>query len=292
MPGRPKERGELNCSHMDRRQIVESLFGAPRALVGMVHLEALPGTPRGRLSVAEIADRAVAEAELYAAAGFHGLMIENMHDRPYLKRAVGPEIVAAVTAVAREIRRQVPLPLGIQVLAGANRQALAAAVAAEAAFIRVEGFVFGHVADEGWLDSDAGELLRYRKKIGGEHVRVFADVKKKHAAHSTTADVDLVETALAAEFFLADGVVVTGTATGRPASPDDVRNVAGAVSIPTVVGSGVTGDNIGDFADADALIVGSWVKREGLWSNPLDPERLEILATAFGRPTAGDPQGP
>lgn len=268
---------------------MEELFGAPRALVGMIHLEALPGTPKGGLAVTEIIRKAVGEARLYRQAGFQGLMVENMHDRPYLKRTVGPEIVATVTAVVREIRRETEMPVGIQILAGANREALAAALASGAGFVRAEGFVFGHIADEGWMDSDAGELLRYRKAIGGEGIRVFVDIKKKHAAHATTADVDLVETAHAAELFLADGVVVTGAATGRPAAREEVRAVARAVSIPTLVGSGVTAENVGDFADADALIVGSWVKREGLWSNPPDPGRLEDLVTAFRDTSATDP---
>src|SRR5262245_56916467 len=89
----------------------------------MVHVQALPGTPGGGTSVDAMVAAAVMEARLYEDAGFHGLGIENMHDRPYLKGAVGPEMVAAMTAIGREIRRAVSLPLGVQVLAGANREA-------------------------------------------------------------------------------------------------------------------------------------------------------------------------
>jgi membrane complex biogenesis BtpA family protein len=260
---------------------IERLFGRPRALIGMVHLEALPGTPSASRSVSAIAAHAVDEARAYHAAGYDGIAIENMHDRPYLKRAVGPEVVAAMTAVALAVRNAVPLPLGIQVLAGANREALAVAHAAGAVFVRAEGFVFAHVADEGLIEADAGELLRYRRAIGATGVAVFADIKKKHAAHALTADVDLVETARAAELFLADGVVVTGTSTGRETDPGEVAAVADAVHIPVLVGSGVTPDNVARYPRAGALIVGSWVKRDGLWSNPLDPSRVETLARAF-----------
>src|SRR4029077_16665499 len=165
----------------------------------------------------------VTEAELYRDAGFSAVMIENMHDRPYLKSAVGPEIVAAMSVIGRGVRRAVSLPLGVQVLAGANREAIAVAHACGAAFVRVEGFVFAHVADEGLIDAGAGELLRYRGAIGAEHVRVFADVKKKHSARALTGDVDVGEPARAAEFFLADGVIVTATATGRAADPREVE---------------------------------------------------------------------
>lgn len=47
-------------------------------------------------------------------------------------------------------------------------------------YIRCEGYTFSHIGDEGWIDSCAGELLRYRKQIEAENVCVFTDIKKKH----------------------------------------------------------------------------------------------------------------
>jgi uncharacterized protein len=267
---------------MDTLGVVKSLFGVPRALIGVVHTGGLPGTPAGGESIARIVETAVAEARVYAAAGFHGVIIENTHDRPYLKGSVGPEIVAALAVIGHEVRR-VGLPLGVQVLAGANHGALAVALACGAGFVRVEGFVFAHVADEGIIESSAGTLLRYRRAIGANHVRVFADVKKKHSAHALTADVSLVETARAAEFFLVDGVIVSGIATGHPADATEVQSVARAVGVPTLVGSGVTLDNLHDYADADALIVGSSIKHGGVWSGPVDESRAHELGHAFGK---------
>src|SRR5262245_5272251 len=226
---------------MDSNRLTQSLFNVPRALIGMLHLPALPGSPRYQTDAKStgldaMAARAIDEARVYRDAGFHGLMIENMHDRPYLKGAVGPETVAAMSVVGREVRRAVPLPLGVQVLAAANRDALAVALACGACFVRVEGYVFAHVADEGLIESDAGMLLRYRQQIGAGHVKVFVDVKKKHSSHAITADMSLAETAQAAEFAMADGVIVTGTSTGRATDPVDVNAVAAATRIPTIVG--------------------------------------------------------
>jgi membrane complex biogenesis BtpA family protein len=252
-----------------------------RALIGMIHVGATPGSPESRASVEALAEAAVAEARVYRDAGFTALMIENMHDRPYLNGRVPPETVAAMTAIGLEVRRAVALPLGVQVLAAANREALAVALACGASFVRVEGFVFAHVADEGLIEASAGGLLRARRAMGADHVRVFADLKKKHASHAITADVGLEETARAAEFALADGVIVTGVSTGRAADPSEVRAVAEAVRIPVWVGSGVTPENLGDYAAADGFIVGSSVKRDGLWSNALDRSRVEAMARAF-----------
>jgi len=266
---------------MDTKGIVNSVFGVRRALIGVIHVGALPGTPASRKGVAEIAEDAVQEARIYAAAGFHGLAIENTHDRPYLKSSVGPEIGTAMAVVGCEVRRGVSLPLGIQVLAGANLWAVAVAHACGANFVRVEGFVFAHVADEGVIESSAGALLRYRRAIGADKVRVFADIKKKHSAHAITADVDIVETAKAAEFFQADGVIVSGVSTGEPADAGEVEAVSGAVSIATLIGSGITPENIGRYASADAFIVGSSVKQDGQWANPLEEKRVAAVVRAF-----------
>jgi membrane complex biogenesis BtpA family protein len=268
---------------MDPLGVIPSIFGVPRALIGVLHVGPLPGAPGCARPVAAIAEAAVTEARIYQAGGFHGLILENTFDRPYLKGAVGPEIVAAMAVIAAEVRRASALPLGIQILAGANTASMAVAHACGAAFVRVEGFVFAHVADEGLIESTAGELLRFRQAIGAAGIRVFADIKKKHSAHAITADVGLAETARAAEFFQADGVIVSGLATGRPTDPDDVLEVSRAVSIPTLVGSGVTPANIASLAAADALIVGSSVKEGYVWSNPLSEPNVRAVVKAFCR---------
>jgi membrane complex biogenesis BtpA family protein len=266
---------------MDPLSVFSECFGAPRALVGMLHLGALPGTPSASNSVETLIQLALTEARIYRDAGFTALAIENMHDRPYLKGGVGPEITAAMTAIAREVKRETGLALGIQVLAAANREALAIAHASGADFVRVEGFAYAHVADEGVIEASAGELLRYRRAVGAERVLIFADIKKKHSAHAMTADVSIVETARAAEFFLANAVVVTGSSTGEPASPDEVRDVVQAVRVPVLVGSGVTPSNLTRFPTAHGFIVGSSVKHGGVWYNPLDPDAVRALAGAF-----------
>jgi uncharacterized protein len=276
----------ISRSGKDPLSVFSGCFGAPRALVGMIHVGALPGTPSASHSVETLIRQALDEARIYQEAGFTAVGIENMHDRPYLKGGVGPEITAAMTVLAREIKRETGLVLGIQVLAAANREALAVAHASGADFVRVEGFVFAHVADEGVIESCAGELLRYRRTIGAEGILIFADIKKKHSAHAITADVSLVETAKAAEFFLADGVVVTGPTTGQPASPHEVGDVVRSVEGPVLVGSGVTAANLKQFPTAHGFIVGSSVKQGGVWCNSLDREAVRALAGAFAERSA------
>jgi hypothetical protein len=182
--------------------------------------------------------------------------------------------------IGRAVREATRIPCGIQILAGANKEALAAALAAELDFIRAEGFVFSHVADEGIINSCAGELLRYRKAIGAEDILIFTDIKKKHSAHAITADVTIAETAHAAEFFYSDGVIVTGVSTGAEVSKNELKEVKNATKLPLLSGSGVTIDNVDQYVTiCDAMIVGSWFKEEGNWLNPVCPTRVKDFMT-------------
>jgi hypothetical protein len=187
-----------------------------------------------------------------------------------------------MAAVLEEVRRAVEVPIGVQILAGANREALAVAYCGGASFIRAENFVYAHVADEGLMDrADAGPLLRYRREIGAEQVAILADVKKKHASHTLTVDLEADEVARSAVFFGADGVVVTGLVTGRPADPLEVREVAATVEVPVAIGSGLTAGNLSDYWPvAELFIVGSSIKCDGRWDRPPDVERVRQVVRA------------
>lgn len=257
---------------------MKNFLANQKTIIGMIHVDPLPGTPRFNSSMAEIIAKAKAEARLYKEAGIDMLAIENMHDVPYLNRQVGPEVVAAMTVLGYEVKSATGLRCGLQILAGANHEALAAALAAGLDFVRAEGFVFAHVADEGLIDGSAGQILRYRRQIGADDILVLTDIKKKHSSHAITADVSIVETAHAAEFFLSDGVIVTGVATGTEASVEELQQVKEAVTIPVLVGSGVTLDNVDRYlAVADALIIGSYFKLGGHWSRGVDFERTKTF---------------
>lgn len=259
------------------------MFSKHKALIGMIHVGPLPSSPRGSLGLdvpGRLAAAAAEEAMILADAGYDGIIIENMHDAPYVHGSHGPETAAIMTRVGLAVRNAALwLPMGVQVLSGGNKEAIAIAMASGGSFIRCENFVFSHVADEGLLaKAEAGELLRYRKQIGATDIRVFCDIKKKHASHAITADLSLADCAEAAQFFGADGVIVTGTATGKPVQLDDLKETRAATPLPVWVGSGVQPDQLGPlWTHADALIVGSWIKEGGVWANPIDPKRAKAL---------------
>jgi len=257
------------------------MFSTSRPVIAMVHAGALPGTPANRAPLRELVKQAVSECRIYREAGVHGLMLENMHDVPYLRGGVGPEITAAMTVLAVAVKEASGLPCGIQILAAANREAIAVAHAAELDFVRVEGFAFAHVADEGIIESSAAALLRFRRQIGAERVQVWADVKKKHASHALTADIGIGDAASAAEFMRADAVIVTGTSTGASPSPADVAEVREKCDLPLHLGSGISAANLPEFFPiADGFIVGSTLKRNGRWNQEVDARRVREFMAA------------
>lgn len=260
------------------------LFSQRKPVIGVIHVGALPGTPAGGESVPAIVEQARAEARIYCAGGVDGLMIENMHDVPYLRGRVGPEIVSAMAVIGHAVKEECALPTGVQILAGANLEAMAVAHAAGLDLIRAEGYVFAHIADEGWIESSAAELLRYRKQIGADRVEVWADVKKKHSSHAVTTDITLGATAEAVEFMRGSAVVVTGSVTGRAPSLSDVEEVKAHCHLPVILGSGIDASNIHEFYEAaDGFIIGSYFKHKGHWANTVDRERVESLMKEVNR---------
>lgn len=258
------------------RSVLENLFPNPKPVIGMIHVGALPGAPLNKLTVGELTELAVRETEVYRAGGVDGIMIENTHDTPYLRGAVGPEIVAAMAVIGQAVKVESKLPVGVQVLAAANREALAVAHAAGLDFIRAEGYAFAHVADEGLIEASAAELLRYRKLIGAERIQVWTDIKKKHSSHAITADISIGEMAAAVEFMRGDAVIITGSVTGEPPGIEDVRAAKALSTLPVLLGSGISADNIADYYGiADGFIIGSSFKADGHWANPVELPRVE-----------------
>ncbi len=265
---------------------IETLFGRRKAVIGVVHSRPLPGAPAyDGEAMEDVIGFAVAEARRYAAGGVDGLIVENHGDIPFAKPdALGPETAACMAVMTRAVREATGLTVGVNVLANAAIPALAVAKAAGAAFIRVNQWANAYVANEGIIEGPAGAAMRYRAGLRAGEVRVFADVHVKHGAHAIAADRSIAEMARDAEFFDADVAIATGQRTGDAASLDELRAIAGGTSLPVVVGSGVNPDNVGDILSvADGVIVASWLKRDGVWWNAVEPERLAFFMQAVAK---------
>lgn len=259
---------------------IKELFSERRPLIGMIHLLPLPGAPRWGGSMDEVVERALEDAQALVQGGLDGLIVENYLDAPFYPNTVPPETVAAMSVVAREVVLAVTVPVGINVLRNDTAASIAVASATDADFVRVNVHTGAMLGDQGWLHGEAHETLRLRQRLGAE-VALIADVMVKHA--TPPPGLDLAQAARdARERGLADGLIVTGVATGEATDEDRIRTVKAAVpNAPVWIGSGVTPKNIAKLLPlADGAIVGSALMHEGRAGYPVGIQRVQRLVDA------------
>lgn len=264
---------------------ITSLFGG-KALIGVVHCPAFPGSPRydGR-RIDSVYDDCMRDVEAYMEGGMNGLIVENHGDIPFLKPdQIGPETTGFLSVITDRIVRQVSCPVGVNVLANAPIPAFAVATASGASFIRVNQWANAYVANEGFIEGRAGEALRYRGSLQANHIKVFADSHVKHGSHAIMADRSVEELTRDVAFFEADAVIATGQRTGNAATLDEITSIGSSSSLPLLVGSGVTPDNIATILPhVDGVIVASSLKRDGDWWNEVQVQQVKSLVEASRR---------
>lgn len=241
---------------------VEEMLQKGKFLIGMVHLPPLPGSAGFRGDMKEIYDHALADAKALADNGIHALMVENFSDGPYAKKLT-LEQAAALASVTAVVKRETGLPVGIDAAFCDYKAALAGAKAAMADFVRLAVFVDTVECFAGIIEPCCSYAVPYRKSIGGENIKIFADVQVKHT-HMLLKDINITESAQVAQSCGADAIIVTGLATGEETPIETVRRVKGAVSCPVLIGSGLNDSNAKQqLSIADGAIVGSSLKTDG-----------------------------
>lgn len=252
------------------------LFNRSKPVIGMLHLLPLPGTP-GATVMESVRKQLLADAEALAGHGLDGFIVENFGDAPYYANRVPPHTVAMMTALALEVRNRYALPMGINVLRNDALAALAIASAVGAQFIRINILTGARVTDQGLIEGEAHEALRYRELLGG-NTKIFADVSTKHSAPVGKVPLD-VEVEDTIQRGRADAIIVSGEATGKEANVDELMEVKKAADdTPVLVGSGVRLGNLeAMFAHSDGVIVGTALKKGGITTNPVDPARVAEL---------------
>lgn len=265
---------------------LHQIFKTPNPIIGVVHLLPLPTSPRWGGSLKAVIDRAEQEAAALASGGVDGVIIENFFDAPFTKNQVDPAVVSAMTLIVQRLMNLVSLPVGINVLRNDAQSALAIATCVRAQFIRVNVLTGIMATDQGLIEGQAHQLLRYRRELGSE-VKILADVLVKHARplgspNLTTAVQETIERGLA------DGVILSGWATGSPPTLEDLELASAAANgTPVFIGSGANWENISTLMQAaDGVIVSSSLKRRGKIEQPIDPIRVSQFVEATRRSAA------
>lgn len=259
------------------------IFDASVPVIGMVHLPPLPGAPGCSGSMKEVEARAVSDARALDDGGLNGLLVENFADTPFHPGPVPPETVAAMGRIVSAVTAAVSIPVGVNVLRNDARAALGVAVAAGARFIRVNVHAGVMYTDQGVVEGRAHETLRLRSALGAE-VAILADVHVKHATPPPRQPIedaarDLWERAGA------DGLIVSGTGTGRPTDPDRLRAVRTAVpDAPLWIGSGATAGSLAELLPVcDGMIVGSALQANGKAGGGVDTARISAFMESVNR---------
>ncbi len=266
---------------------LHALFTRRPALIGMVHLGPLTGSPRFDPAAPPAREAMLRDAERLVEGGVDALIVENFGDAPFYPGAVPPRTVAQLAVLGSELRAFAGLPLGINVLRNDGLAALAVAQAADAAFVRINVLAGARVTDQGVIEGQAHAILRERKAAGAESIGIVADVAVKHSrplgAWPSSPDEARAELVAEAEELVhragADALVVTGRATGSAAAVSELETVASAIGdTPVLVGSGVDLDNVAALLPhAAGLIVGTSLKEGGRPDGPVEKERVTRL---------------
>jgi len=275
--------------YWDKSSVLADIFGVSKPIIATLHLPPLPGSAYyDRTGIKGILDTSKRELQICLDCGVNGIIVENHGDIPFVKeKDLGSETIAAMSAVAYEVGQIASrwhVPIGINCLANAGHVAMSIAGIAGARFIRVNEWVNAYVANEGFVEGEAGSILRHRSRLGFEDVKIFADVHVKHGSHSVVADRPIGELSKDAGFFCADTLIATGLRTGDAPSPEEIAGIRAGQELPLLIGSGLTAENVGELLGlVDGAIVASYFKRGGVWQNEVEEQRVKSFMRAVQR---------
>jgi membrane complex biogenesis BtpA family protein len=252
----------------------EDLFQKKKPLIGCVHLMPLPGSPSYEGDRKKLYDKALEEVRIFKKYNLDGLIIENYRDKPFFPNRIPAETIASLAAIGREILDEVDIPVGVNALRNDAQSSLAIATAIGAQFIRVNVHIGTSATEQGLIKGMSHKTLRLRQRLKS-NVLIFADVGVKHAKPVVDRGLD-VDTMDLTERGLADAIIVTGDRTGEMTHIGDLEVVKNNTSLPVLVASGVTPDNVENFyKEADGFIVGSYFKEEGKAENFVEEDRVK-----------------
>ena len=289
-------------------KLLANLFGVAKPVIAMVHLRALPGRPwhDKAAGLGPIAESAAADLAALQAAGVDGLLFCNEADLPY-QVGVGQEAAAAMAAVIGQLRRDITLPFGVNMVWDPVAS-LAVARATGACFVR-EVFTGAYESDLGVMRPDFGAIGDYRRRIGADRVALFANITPEFAsplgasqtaggsggspprASQTAggsggsrprASRSIADRARSAAYLGVDALLISGPITGVPTDTAQLAEAKAAVpQVPVLANTGVTADTVaGILARGDGAIVGTALKAGGVTWNPVDPGRAATFMDA------------
>jgi uncharacterized protein len=255
-----------------------------KPIIGMLHLPPLPGSYNyAGQPLDDLIGHALREAEILAASGFDGFLMQNAGDRP-ASLEVCPEKVAYMSVIGAAVRRAHPtIPLGVNVCWNVPKATIAVCHAVGGAFIRLEHVYIGMaITPHGPVYGCAYEATQFLKLLDAKHIQIFADV---YEAHSVPLGRVPIEEAAhqATSLCQAHAVVITGR-TFRESMEmiETIKKSAPATVV--ILGGGSNPASVGEALRlADAIMVGRSLKSRPDLTAPIERDKAEAYMKAVGR---------
>ncbi|MGP4017260.1 BtpA/SgcQ family protein [Saccharopolyspora sp. 5N708] len=259
---------------------LNDVFAAPKPIIAMLHLSALPGDPGydTEAGISAIVDRAKGELAALQAGGVDGVMISNEFSLPYLTQTE-PITAISMARIIAELLPDIAIPYGVNVLWD-GRASIDLAVATGAQWVR-EIFTGVYASDFGLWNTNIGEVARHRHRIGADDVKLLFNIVPESAQY--LADRSLQSIAETTVFAARpDALCVSGLTAGAPTDTQSlkiVKNAAG--NVPVFVNTGVKAHNVAEqLAIADGAVVGTYFKEDGVFENRASLARVQELIGA------------
>jgi len=255
---------------------LERLFNVDKPVIAMVHLRPLPGSPHYNISdtMEDLVRVALKDAKALENGGVDGILVSNESDIPYLFR-VGPETVASMTYISSRIKEEVSIPVGIDVLWGDARAALAIAKVIGSRFIRT--LLSGvYASDLGLINTEGAKVMRYRKFIGAEDVKIFIYLNPEFASSLSPRPLSIIAKTLR-WLRMADAYCVSGPMPGMPPDIEEIKRIKNEVpDVPVIANTGMNKENVAKYLEyVDGVIVGTALKVGNITLNPVDEEKVK-----------------
>jgi len=258
-------------------QWIKETFLTDKPIIAMCHLRALPGDPgydagSGMDKVVELARKDLSALQ---DGGVDAVMFSNEFSLPYLRK-VRPETSAAMGRVIGELKREIRIPFGVNVLWDPYAS-LDLAAATGALFIR-EIMSGVYASDFGLWDTNSGEIARHRARLGLNKLKMLYNIVPEAARY--LADRGIEEIAKTTVFNnQPDVICVSGIMAGASTDNAILQRVKNAIPNTAVFAN--TGCNIdsieASLSIADGAVVGTTFKQDGKFENFVDVRRVKAF---------------
>ena len=256
---------------------LKELTGTDKAVIAMCHLQPLPGDPYYDKEKGMEYALEAARKDLHALqdGGVDAVMFSNEFSLPYLTD-VEPVTVAAMANIIGELKHEIKIPFGVNVLWDAKKS-IDLAVATGAAFVR-EIFTGVYASDFGLWNTNVGETIRHQRAVGAEKVKLLFNIVPESAKY--LADRDIRSVAKSTVFVgRPDALCVSGLTAGTPTDASILKLVKETVPATVVLAN--TGVNAQNYAQqlsiADGAVMGTAFKVDGKFENGVDQARVKDL---------------